>query len=134
MITKDKFAHDPEDAASKKFKEEAKKINDDNCMVEGIKLGRSTAFITAVMCEMLRAYTVRSSRPAYETFLRNPTMHWACAISFCATVSLTLIPGIMDIFKLATPRFFFYIISFIFAFGCMLNDEVFKFFYRRRVR
>merc|ERR1712032_551501 len=35
--------------------------------------------------------------------------------------------------KLDTPALFFYFIAFIFAFGCMLNDEVFKFFYRKRV-
>jgi len=133
MITKDKFAHDPEDAASKRFKEEAKKINDDNCMVEGIKLGRSTAFITAVMCEMLRAYTVRSIRPAIEVFNRNKSMHIACLVSFCATCSLTLIPGVMDIFKLGTPRWFYYFIAFVFAFCCMVNDEHAKFWYRRQI-
>merc|ERR1712159_353315 len=91
-----------------------------NCMTEGLTLGRSTAFITAVMCEMLRAYTVKSTRPATETFRGNPYMHIACLVSFLATVSLTIIPGVKEIFKLDTPAWFYYFISFVFAFGCML--------------
>merc|ERR1712032_477403 len=133
MITKNKFAHSIPDDASLALKAAAPNIVDDNCMREGMVLGRSTAFITAVMCEMLRAYTVKSSRPAYETFFRNRVMHLACGISFFCTVALTFIPGVKDIFKLDTPAFFFYCIAFIFAFGCMLNDEIFKFFYRKRL-
>jgi len=132
MITKDKFAHSRADNASLAFKAAAPNIVDDNCMREGMVLGRSTAFITAVMCEMLRAYTVKSSRPAYETFFRNRVMHLACGISFFCTVALTFIPGVKKIFKLDTPALFFYFIAFVFAFGCMLNDEIFKFFYRKR--
>merc|ERR1712039_508359 len=90
--------------------------------------------ITAVMCEMLRAYTVKSTRPAHETFFRNRTMHFACFISFFFTVSLTLIPGVKEIFKLDTPQWFFYCIAFAFAFGCALSDEIFKFFYRIQLR
>lgn len=112
------------------FKRKAKKIKA-NCMADGMTLGRSVSFITAVMCEMLRAYTVKSVLPAYQTFLRNKIMHGACLFSFCCTCSLTLIPGVQQLFKLAMPEWFFYFIAFIFAFGCMLNDEVFKTIYRR---
>eukprot|EP00747_Dinoflagellata_sp_TGD_P095372 gnl/TRDRNA2_/TRDRNA2_166452_c0_seq2.p1 gnl/TRDRNA2_/TRDRNA2_166452_c0~~gnl/TRDRNA2_/TRDRNA2_166452_c0_seq2.p1 ORF type:complete len:1111 (+),score=220.24 gnl/TRDRNA2_/TRDRNA2_166452_c0_seq2:146-3478(+) len=132
QITPGKLAHDEHDDAMLAFKENAPNIVQDNCMKEGITLGRSTAFITAVMCEMLRAYTVRSNRPAWEVFNRNNMMHLACGISFVCTVSLTLIPGVKKIFKLATPEFFYYFISFIFAFACMLNDELFKWGYRKR--
>jgi len=133
QITPGKMAHDEPNNETLAFKRDAKNIVKDNCMKEGITLGRSTAFITAVMCEMLRAYTVKSTRPAHETFLRNKTMHFACFISFFCTVMLTIIPGVKEIFKLDTPKWFFYLISFFFAFGCALNDEIFKFFYRMRL-
>jgi magnesium-transporting ATPase (P-type) len=120
-------------AAMADFKK-TQKVMDKNCMKEGLKLGRSTAFITAVMCEMLRAYTVKSTENAVSTFRRNPYMHVACLVSFLATVSLTLIPGVMDVFKLGTPRWFYYLLSFGFAFGCMLNDEHAKFWFRRELR
>jgi magnesium-transporting ATPase (P-type) len=107
---------------------------ENNCMTEGITLGRSTAFITAVMCEMLRAYTVKSTEPAHSTFLRNPIMHVACLVSFACTVSLTFIPGIKKIFKLDNPQWFYYLIAFAFAFGCMLNDEHAKYWYRRELQ
>lgn len=132
QITPGKIATEDHDPAMTKFKQDSYNLVKDNCMKEGITLGRSVAFITAVMCEMLRAYTVRSSRPAWEVFNRNKMMHVACGISFAATISLTLIPGVKFLFKLDTPEWFFYGIAFVFAFGCMLNDELFKFLYRKR--
>merc|ERR1711939_458649 len=118
-----------------KLKQNAKILKKyDNCMAEGLTLGRSTSFITAVMCEMLRAYTVRSTDPAVYVVNRNPWMHFACGFSFTMTVLLTIIPGVKDIFYLDTPQWFYYFIAFIFAFGCACNDELFKFFYRRTLR
>jgi len=114
-----------------KFKKDAKRMVGNNCMAEGLTLGRSTAFITAVMCEMLRAYTVRSTEPALSIWNRNKWMHLACGVSFLLTVSLTFIPGVKDIFKLDNPAWFYYFISFIFAFGCAANDEFWKLIYRR---
>lgn len=133
QITPGKLASDAEDDASKEFKKYAPLVQD-NCMTEGIKYGRSTSFITAVMCEMLRAYTVKSVSPAHETFFRNNYMHIGCLVSFAATVSLTLLPGVKDVFHLDTPLWFYYFIAFIFAFACMLNDEHAKFWYRRELR
>merc|ERR1712232_421624 len=121
-----------EDANATAFKASAELIQE-NCMTEGITLGRSTAFITAVMCEMLRAYTVKSTRPAHEVFFRNRVMHVACLVSFLATVSLTFIPGIKKVFHLDNPMWFYYLIAFVFALGCMLNDEHAKFWYRREL-
>merc|ERR1712048_934224 len=131
MITPGKLATDAPDEAVLAFKANAPNLVEDNCMKEGITLGRSTAFITAVMCEMLRAYTVKSIKPAHTTFFRNNMMHLACSISFVLTVSLTFIPVVKGIFKLDTPAWFFYKLAFVFAFGNMLIDEVAKLFYRR---
>jgi hypothetical protein len=113
------------------FKRRAQILDEDNCMMEGLKLGRSVSFITAVMCEMLRAYTVRSTMPVYQVWNRNWIMHGACASSFLLTVSLTFIPGVQDLFKLGMPEWFFYGIAFIFALGSLLIDELSKMGYRR---
>merc|ERR1712232_202910 len=131
QITPGKMAHDEPNNETLAFKRDAKNIVKDNCMKEGITLGRSTAFITAVMCEMLRAYTVKSIQPAHTTFLRNNMMHLACGISFLCSISLTIIPGVREIFKLLTPDWFFYKIAFVFAFTWMIIDEISKYFYRR---
>jgi hypothetical protein len=125
-------ANHPDHEAFAEFKKKAKKLGKkENCMAEGLTLGRSTSFITAVMCEMLRAYTVRSTDAAISVVNRNPWMHFACGFSFTMTVLLTIIPGIKEIFYLDTPEWFYYFIAFIFAFGCALNDEFFKSLYRR---
>ncbi|VWU53283.1 non-SERCA-type Ca2+ -transporting P-ATPase, partial [Hepatocystis sp. ex Piliocolobus tephrosceles] len=63
----------------------------------GSKRGRTMAFITAVWCEMLRAYTVRSWEPFYKVFNRNMWMHLACSISATLTFFATSIPGITDV-------------------------------------
>jgi len=132
QITQNKTTVDVPDDAARAFKQSAK-IFKDNCMTQGLKLGRSTAFITAVMCEMLRAYTVKSVKPFYAVFFRNRFMHVACLFSFVCTVLLTVIPGVKDIFQLDHPAWFFYLLAFVFAFGCMMNDELAKFFYRREL-
>jgi hypothetical protein len=125
----------PEDPAIRQqfldFKDTAMKLNSQNCMMKGLTLGRSVSFITAVMCEMLRAYTVRSLQPVYEVWNRNWIMHFACASSFLLTVSLTFIPGVKELFKLDTPMWFYYLIAFLFALGSMTIDEISKWMFRR---
>jgi magnesium-transporting ATPase (P-type) len=113
------------------FKKDAKKLGKSNCMMNGLTKGRSVSFITAVMCEMLRAYTVRSLAPVTEVWNRNWIMHAACASSFLLTVSLTFIPGVKELFKLDTPLTFYYGIAFIFALGSMTIDEISKWMFRR---
>merc|ERR1711959_57506 len=85
------------------------------------------------MCEMLRAYTVRSIEPAVYVFNRNKWLHAACIFSLICTLLLTVIPGVKQIFYLDTPQWFYYFIAFCFAFGCAANDELFKWIYRRRL-
>jgi hypothetical protein len=112
------------------FKAGAKRL-ENNCMQNGLTLGRSVSFITAVMCEMLRAYTIRSLMPVHTVWNRNKIMHLACASSFTLTCSLTFIPGIKDLFKLNTPLWFHYAIAFIFALGSLTIDEISKLMFRR---
>merc|ERR1711990_838807 len=46
---------------------------------------------------------------------------------------LTIIPGVKYVFHLQTPRPFFYLIAFLFAFSTMVIDEFFKYLYRMRL-
>jgi len=133
MIVKGNLATDAPNEEISAFKKQATNLVEGNCMKEGIILGRSTSFITAVMCEMLRAYTVASTRPLWETFNTNKFMHIACSFSFLATMLLTIIPGVKYVFHLETPRLFLYAIAFMFAVATMVIDEFFKFLYRRRL-
>jgi len=103
------------------------------CVEQGIKWGRTTSFMCAVMCEMMRAYTVKSAKPFYETFLRNGWMHVACLVSFILTLIVTLIPGVQDIFRLDNPEWYCYFIAVSLALGCSFNDEHAKFWYRREL-
>merc|ERR1712190_243485 len=133
MIVKDTLATDSPNPEISAFKKQATNLVEGNCMKEGIILGRSTSFITAVMCEMLRAYTVASTRPLWETWNVNKFMHLACSFSFVCTMLLTIIPGVNDVFHLQTPRWFYYFIAFMFALATMVIDEFFKYLYRRRL-
>merc|ERR1719472_229104 len=72
-----------------------------NCMADGVRNGRTVSFTTAVYCEMLRAYTVKSDLPAFATFFRNNWMHLACTISALLTIFVSICPGLSTrIFKL----------------------------------
>lgn len=103
------------------------------CVEQGIKWGRTTSFMCAVMCEMMRAYTVKSVKPVYEVFLRNPWMHAACTVSFLLTLFVTLVPGVQDIFRLNNPEWYCYFIAVALALGCSVNDEFAKSFYRKEL-
>lgn len=97
----------------------------------GTRLGRSQAFLSAVYCEMMRAYTVRcapgdGTNPpwAWQVFMRNGWMHVACAISFCLTVCVTAIPGLNSvIFGLTCPPFMSFLIGIAFPVANAVLDE-----------
>jgi magnesium-transporting ATPase (P-type) len=91
---------------------------EDSCAGYGINLGRSICFLTAVYCEMMRAYTVRCApgagvRPpwAWECFNRNGWMHIACSISFWMTILFISLPGLQDVLNLSRPPFAAYFIG-----------------------
>lgn len=90
----------------------------------GAKMGRTCSFITAVWCEMLRAYTVRSWHWFFLVFNRNPWMHLACSISATLTSLLTIVPGIQSAFSTCALPWYLY----LFAIGCgfvnLILDEL----------
>jgi hypothetical protein len=104
----------------------------DVCSSYGTTLGRTQTFISAVYCEMLRAYTVRcapgdgSDPPwAWAVVNRNPTLHIACLISFTTTILVTLIPWLnRNAFHAQPLTFPGYVIACVFPVINMIMDEI----------
>jgi len=103
----------------------------ETCSAKGAKYGRTQSFITAVYCEMMRAYTVRcapgdGTNPPWmwEVFFRNNWLHIACSISFWCTIAITLIPWInTELFMLYNPPFLTYLIAIAFPIVNAALDE-----------
>merc|ERR1719240_257893 len=104
----------------------------DACTATGTTLGRSVAFLTAVYCEMMRAYTVRCAPGdgrdppwMWDVLNRNKWMHVACTISFWGTILVTVIPGLNDVvFHLTMPPFLAYLIGISFPVVNLICDEL----------
>ncbi|VTZ75338.1 P-type ATPase HAD superfamily, subfamily IC [Plasmodium yoelii] len=100
---------------------------------KGSKRGRTIAFISAVWCEMLRAYTVRSWEPFYKVFNRNMWMHLACSISATMTFLATCIPGITAILNTTCLLWWQYLFGIFWAMVNLILDEIIpKVIYRRK--
>ncbi|ORM39365.1 Calcium-transporting ATPase [Babesia sp. Xinjiang] len=84
---------------------------------------RTISFITAVWCEMLRAYTVRSWDFFYRVFNRNPVMHVACGISAVATFLATVLPKFNTIMHLVPLPWWQYLMAIGFALMTLILDE-----------
>merc|ERR1719453_2276642 len=105
---------------------------DDVCSSYGTTLGRTQTFISAVYCEMLRAYTVRcapgdgSDPPwAWQVFNRNYTLHIACQISFWMTIAVTIIPWInKNAFHAQPLAFPGYVLACVFPVINMIMEEI----------
>ncbi|PFH31327.1 putative P-type ATPase4 [Besnoitia besnoiti] len=90
----------------------------------GAKMGRTCSFITAVWCEMLRAYTVRSWHWFFTVFNRNPWMHLACSISATLTSLLTIVPGIQNAFSTYALPWYLYLFAIACGFFNLTLDEL----------
>lgn len=105
----------------------------DDVSSRGSKRGRTMAFITAVWCEMLRAYTVRSWKPFYEVFNRNMWMHLACSLSATLTFLVTCTPGINYVLRTTCLLWWQYLMAVFWAILNLVLDEVIpKVLYRRK--
>jgi hypothetical protein len=102
------------------------------CSSYGTTLGRTQTFVSAVYCEMLRAYTVRcapgdgSDPPwAWRVFNRNFTLHIACQISFWTTIAVTIIPWLnKNAFHAQPLTFPGYVVACFFPVVNMIMDEI----------
>jgi magnesium-transporting ATPase (P-type) len=102
------------------------------CSSYGTTLGRTQTFVSAVYCEMLRAYTVRcapgdgSDPPwAWTVFNRNFTLHIACQISFWMTIAVTIIPWLnKNAFHAQPLTFPGYVVACFFPVVNIIMDEI----------
>ncbi|EKX73709.1 p-type ATPase family member protein [Theileria equi strain WA] len=96
---------------------------------------RTISFITAVWCEMLRAYTVRSWDYFFKVFNRNPWMHVACSVSATATFAITIIPKISTIMHTVSLTWWQYLFAVALALLTMVLDECIpKVIYRKMIK
>eukprot|EP01055_Gregarina_sp_Pseudo9_P002807 Gregarina_sp_Pseudo_9__2806@NODE_303_length_3213_cov_3_620983_g284_i0_p3_GENE_NODE_303_length_3213_cov_3_620983_g284_i0NODE_303_length_3213_cov_3_620983_g284_i0_p3_ORF_typecomplete_len273_score44_94Cation_ATPase_C/PF00689_21/1_2e22_NODE_303_length_3213_cov_3_620983_g284_i023073125 len=101
----------------------------------GSRLAGTQSFVLAVFVEGLRAYTVRSWKPAHKVFNRNGWMHIACALCGVLTLAFVLIPGLRDVFSLTPISWFQYFIAIGWGLLSVFLDEVVpKPLYRRKER
>eukprot|EP01054_Gregarina_sp_Poly1_P010927 Gregarina_sp_Poly_1__10926@NODE_856_length_5950_cov_321_945436_g619_i0_p1_GENE_NODE_856_length_5950_cov_321_945436_g619_i0NODE_856_length_5950_cov_321_945436_g619_i0_p1_ORF_typecomplete_len1223_score165_92Hydrolase/PF00702_26/1_2e48E1E2_ATPase/PF00122_20/1e03E1E2_ATPase/PF00122_20/6_6e48E1E2_ATPase/PF00122_20/8_4e02Cation_ATPase_C/PF00689_21/1_8e04Cation_ATPase_C/PF00689_21/6_6e03Cation_ATPase_C/PF00689_21/3_3e31Cation_ATPase_N/PF00690_26/9_4e18Cation_ATPase/PF13246_6/4_6e10Cation_ATPase/PF13246 len=99
----------------------------------GSKIAGSQSFVLAVYVEMLRGYTVRSWRPAYEVFNKTGWMHIACSLCSILTLLLVVVPGLRDLFSLTPIAWYQYLIAFGWGLVSVVLDEAIpKVAYRRR--
>ncbi len=70
----------------------------------GIEMGRTYALVTLIISELLRAYTCRSEKhPLWKIgVFSNKNMNLATIVSLALLVVILLIPGLRDIFNVAT--------------------------------
>lgn len=119
-----------------------KTINDDyiDLVAFGTIRGRTASFITAVFCEMLRAYTVRTWDWFTTPLFNNPWLHFACSLSASSTLIVTFTPGLQQIFGTYTIYWWLYILAIGAGFLNMAFDELVpkplyrKIIERRRIR
>ena len=73
----------------------------------GLEMGRTYALVTLIVSELLRAYTCRSEKhPLWKIgFFSNRNMNLATVFSFALLVVILLVPGLRDIFNVATLHF-----------------------------
>eukprot|EP00921_Rhytidocystis_pertsovi_P021390 GHVQ01034169.1.p1 GENE.GHVQ01034169.1~~GHVQ01034169.1.p1 ORF type:complete len:1339 (-),score=193.81 GHVQ01034169.1:3291-7307(-) len=100
----------------------------------GSRIARTQSFITAVWCEMLRAYTVRSWEWIWVVFNRNPWMHFACSLSATLTTLVTVVPGIMYVFSTTTLMWWQYLFAISWAVLNLILDEIIPKPLYRRIR
>lgn len=106
-----------------------------NITVKKSTEARTVSFLTAVFCEVFRAYTVRSWEYFYKVFNRTPEMHIACSISIMATLVIPFIPVVNLLMHLLPICWWKILMATGFAFLTVLLDEfVPKFLYKRKMK
>lgn len=90
----------------------------------GSKLAGTQSFVLAVFVEALRAYTVRSWKPAHKVFNRNGWMHVACSVCGVLTLAIVLIPGLRDVFGLTPISWYQYFMLLGWGLVSVILDEM----------
>mmetsp|Transcript_19098 Transcript_19098/g.60039 ORF Transcript_19098/g.60039 Transcript_19098/m.60039 type:complete len:1138 (+) Transcript_19098:223-3636(+) len=100
------------------------------CRKYSIRRARTTAFISLVWAENLRAFTARSfSKPFYVNMFSNPAMNKAILTAQVCLYCSCFVPGLSDAVLGLFPfeiRWYGWVLALCGAVGCLLGCEAYK--------
>lgn len=105
--------------------------NDTNCLSNAVSAARTMVFITLIMAEVIRCWTIRHFLHdiIYELF-SNKMLLLATFISITGLLFVTLIPPLQYIFGTIDIGFHSWLLSVGCALFTAMIDEIIKYFYR----
>jgi Ca2+-transporting ATPase len=101
-----------------------------------VQTAETMAFVTLVLCELFRAYTVRSERTSIFMLgvWSNKYMQYAVGLSIVLTLSVVILPFLQPIFNTHMPTAQEWAVIVVLATLPAIAEEITKFFLRRQDR
>ncbi|MEI2691670.1 MAG: cation-translocating P-type ATPase [Anaerolineae bacterium] len=101
-----------------------------------VQTAETMAFVTLSLCELFRAYTVRSEQASIFRLgvFSNKYMQYAVLVSITLTLSVVLVPFLQPIFNTHMPSAQEWAVIFVLATLPAIVEEITKFFLRRQSR
>ena len=99
-----------------------------------VQTAETMAFVTLSLCELFRAYTVRSERTSIFRLgvFSNKYMQYAVILSIVLTLSVVILPFLQPIFNTHMPTAAEWVVIFVLATLPAIAEEITKFFLRRQ--
>jgi len=99
-----------------------------------VQTAETMAFVTLALCELFRAYTVRSERTSIFTLgvWSNKYMQYAVGLSIVLTLSVVILPFLQPIFNTHMPTAQEWVVIIVLATLPAIAEEITKFFLRRQ--
>ncbi len=99
-----------------------------------VQTAETMAFVTLALCELFRAYTVRSERTSIFKLgvFSNKYMQYAVLLSIALTLQVVIVPFLQPIFNTHMPTAQEWVVIFVLAPLPAIAEEITKFFLRRQ--
>ena len=99
-----------------------------------VQTAETMAFVTLALCELFRAYTVRSERTSLFKLgvFSNKYMQYAVLLSIVLTLMVVIVPFLQPIFNTHMPTAQEWVVIFVLAPLPAIAEEITKFFLRRQ--
>ncbi|HSN75167.1 MAG TPA: cation-translocating P-type ATPase [Anaerolineae bacterium] len=99
-----------------------------------VQTAETMAFVTLALCELFRAYTVRSERTSLFKLgvFSNKYMQYAVLLSITLTLMVVIVPFLQPIFNTHMPTAQEWVVIFVLAPIPAIAEEITKFFLRRQ--
>jgi Ca2+-transporting ATPase len=99
-----------------------------------VQTAETMAFVTLALCELFRAYTVRSERTSIFKLgvFSNKYMQYAVLLSIVLTLAVVILPFLQPIFNTHMPTAEEWVVIFVLATLPAIAEEITKFFLRRK--